>query len=69
MQREGCSPDSIKNIRKILVKLANRLGTLLDGEAVKEFVSRMDARGSTKKLNYQATDSMPNGRGSSLSFQ
>jgi integrase len=51
MQREGYSPSSIKNVRKILVKLASRIGTLLDGEAVKDFVSRMDARGSTKKLN------------------
>ncbi len=54
MQREGYSPSSIKNVRKILVKLSNRLGTLLDGDVVKDFVARMDARGGTKKLNLLA---------------
>jgi integrase len=54
MQREGYSKSSIKNVRKIVVKLANRLGTLLDGDAVKDFVSRMEARGGTKKLNLLA---------------
>jgi len=54
MKREGYSESSIKNVRKIIIKLANRLGTLLDGEAVKDFVSRMDARGGTKKLNLLA---------------
>jgi hypothetical protein len=43
MRREGYSPSSIKNFRKILVKLSNRLGTLLDGKAVKDFVAKMDA--------------------------
>jgi len=54
MQREGYSQSSIKNVRKILIKLSNRIGTLLDGEAVKDFVSRMEARGGTKKLNLLA---------------
>src|SRR5207244_7509458 len=38
----------------ILIKLSNRLGTLLDGDSVKDFVARMDARGGTKKLNLLA---------------
>ncbi len=54
MQREGYSPSTIKNVRKILIKLSNRLGTLLDGDAVKDFVVKMDARGGTKKLNLLA---------------
>jgi len=54
MQREGYSQSSIKNVRKILIKLSNRLGTLMDGEAVKDFVSRMETRGGTKKLNLLA---------------
>jgi hypothetical protein len=54
MQREGCSPCSVKNVRKILIKLSSRLGAPLDGEAVKDFVTRMDARGGTKKLNLLA---------------
>jgi len=54
MQREGYSQSSIKNVRKILIKLSNRLGTLLDGDSVKDFVARMDARGGTKKLNLLA---------------
>src|SRR5213080_892163 len=33
MQREGYSKSTVKNVRKILVKLSDRLGTLLDGEA------------------------------------
>src|SRR5881296_1394325 len=54
MQREGYSPSTINNVRKILTKLSNRLGTLLDGDAVKDFVVKMDARGGTKKLNLLA---------------
>jgi integrase len=54
MQREGYRPSTIKNVRKILIKLSNRLGTLLDGDCVKDFVARMDARGGTKKLNLLA---------------
>lgn len=54
MKREGYSESTIRNSRKILAKLQNRLGILLDTEAVKDFVANMDARGGTKKLNLLA---------------
>ncbi len=54
MKREGYSESSIRNIRKIVLKLARNLRTLLDGEAVKDYVARMEVRGSTKKNNLLA---------------
>jgi len=47
MQREGYSPSTIKNVRKIVV-LLHRLGTLIDGDAVKDYVARLEVRGGTK---------------------
>ncbi len=54
MKREGYAESSIKNVHKILVKLAARLGDLLDGDSVKDFVAQMDAKGGTKKNNLLA---------------
>ncbi len=54
MKREGYSESSITNIRKILVKLATRLGNLLDRDSVKDFVAQMGAKGGPKKNNLLA---------------
>ena len=54
MKREGYSESSIRNVRKVLQKLARRIGTLLDGDTVKDHVSNMDVRGGTKKNNLLA---------------
>src|SRR6266571_1760818 len=49
LKREGYSESSIRNNRKILMKLNNRIGTLLDGNAVKDYIASMNCRGGTKK--------------------
>jgi len=53
MQREGYSPSTIMNVRKIVVRL-NKLGTLLDGDAVKLYVARLEVRGGTKLTIFKA---------------
>jgi len=54
LKREGYSESSIRNNRKILMKLNNRIGTLLDGNAVKDYIASMNCRGGTKKNNLLA---------------
>src|SRR5438309_1995536 len=54
MKREGYSESSIHNIGKVIRKLAARIGTLLDCDSVKDYVSKMDVRGGTKKNNLLA---------------
>lgn len=48
MRREGYSPDTIKNRVKMLRRIASSSGTLLDGDAVKDYVEKSKTRGSTK---------------------
>src|SRR3989442_1905145 len=68
MQREGYSTSTIKNVRKIVVRLNARLGTLLDGEAVKDYVARLQVRGGTKLTTLKAYASYTRWKGIEFRF-
>ena len=48
LKKEGYSPDTIKNRVKVLRRIVSNSGSLLDGEAVKDYVAKSQTKGSTK---------------------
>jgi len=48
MRKEGYSPATIKDRSKTIKRIAQQLGTLLDADAVKDWVARLPIRGGSK---------------------
>ncbi len=68
MQRQGYSPSTIKNVRKILVRASQQLETLLDADALKDWVARLEVRGGTKLTIFKAYATFAKWKGFKFEF-